>query len=802
MKSYLHRSLFLFIFFFVGFNLYSQNKGSVRGILTDAANGEALPFANVALKGTSIGTVTNEDGEYALLNINPGKYTLIFSYLSYKTKEQEINLSAGDNLKIDGVMQMESILGEEVVVTGMLRGQSAAINQQLKSNTIVNVVSKEKIQELPDQNAAESISRLSGVSIVRDGGEGSKVTLRGMAPRFNSITIDGAKVPSTDDQDRSVDLSMFSTDAIAGIEYYKANLPDMDGDAIGGQINFISRTASPGFHGNARLQTGYNQVGNEYGQYKGSLSLENRFFNDRLGVILGVSTQKANRSSQGYSGDWNDEVTLDDFKVTKLNITDDLEDRKRYNANATIDYKYNDGSILFSTNYGETDRNEMRRRRRYRVSDAYQEYDFRERRSSNSVFSSRLSGKQTFLKIVQFDWAASYSQTRNEKPFISTMRFREIGAFAGNDEASFNDIIQAAKNNLDKTYLKDVNFDNEDVKDDNYSMEGNLKLPFNLNKNLTGYLKTGAKFSGKSRSSDVNRIWTGNFVAKDIIEDGTEDPAWEINALDEGILMSNFLGDYEANSFSRFFDQELYLGPGSGAINGPQISRDKVEAFRVNYADYYIPYPLSNLSDYTAGENLYAAYIMGEFNFYDRITLIGGVRHELTKNNYKSIFGSPRLDEDGNVINQTGLVDTTGNRTYSELLPMVHLKIDLTKWANIRLAVTKSLSRPNFFSLVPWERINEGDNSAERGEPNLKQMTSWNYDAILSLYGKFGLFTFGGFYKSVDNIDYTLTSRIFDPDSPIYGLNLTRPVNAEESSTIKGFRDRFAVKFQVSSLSF
>ena len=123
-------------------------------------------------------------------------------------------IKAGEVIQVDGSMQVESIMGEEVVVTAMMRGQTAAISQQVNSNTIVNVVSKEKIMELPDQNAAETVARLPGVSLVRDGGEGTKVTLRGMAPRFNSITIDGAKVPSTSDQDRSVDLSMFSTDAL------------------------------------------------------------------------------------------------------------------------------------------------------------------------------------------------------------------------------------------------------------------------------------------------------------------------------------------------------------------------------------------------------------------------------------------------------------------------------------------------------------------------------------------------------------------------------------------------------------
>jgi hypothetical protein len=234
---------------------FGQGRGSVKGHLEDAQSGEPLMFANVALKGTTIGTVTDEEGNYELPALKPGTYTLIFSYLSYQDVEQQITITAGKELEINGSLQMASIMGEEVVVTAMARGQVAAMNQQVNSNTIVNVVSKEKILELPDQNAAETVARLPGVSLVRDGGEGTKVTLRGLAPRFNSITIDGEKVPSTSDQDRSVDLSMFSTDALAGIEFYKALLPDMDGDAIGGQINFTSRTASGGFHGTVRAQT-------------------------------------------------------------------------------------------------------------------------------------------------------------------------------------------------------------------------------------------------------------------------------------------------------------------------------------------------------------------------------------------------------------------------------------------------------------------------------------------------------------------------------------------------------------------
>ncbi len=777
---------------FLNQNIYAQNRGMIRGVLTDAATGEPLAFANVALVGTSTGTVTNDEGYYELLNIRPGTYTLVFSYLSYKTIEQQVTVEAGQMLEMNDALEVESIMGEEVVITAMARGQRAAINQQVNSNTIVNVVSKEKIMELPDQNAAESVARLPGVSLVRDGGEGTKVTLRGMAPRFNTITIDGEKIPSTSDQDRSVDLSMFSTDALSGIEFYKALLPDMDGDAIGGRINFTSRTASGGFHGVVRAQTGYNHLSRNFGQYKGSVSLENRFFNEKLGVIIGGSLQKADRSSEGYTGSYNTSLGQDAegnpiFAVSNLNVVDDLETRFRYNANATVDLKLKNGQIVFSSNFGQTTRDELRRRRRYRVDAAYQEHELRERKGENIVLSNRLSGNHVLFNRLEADWSGSYSYSSSRRPFVSTMAFRELGAFTDGPERNYQDIISAAKNNLDATWLKWAFFDNYDVSDNNFTLQGNLRLPFNIGNQVKGYVKTGAKFSNKERTNDITRNWTSHFVSQKIADDGNLDPDWNVNFSESWILMNNFIGDYYADDFARFFDERYYLGPGFGEVNGPHLDQDKVNAFRKDYADYYVVEPTVDLSDYEAGENITAGYGMASLTLFDRLTLIGGARYERTQNNYRSIFGTPQVDEDGQVINISGLVDTVGNRILDQWLPMAHLKFDFSSWGNLRLAATKSLNRPNFFSLVPWEYINRGEGLAERGEPNLQHMSAWNYDAILSLYGRFGLFTLGGFYKEVENIDYTLTSRIFDRDNPLFGLTLTRPLNAERTSTIRGF---------------
>src|SRR4030043_302766 len=87
-----------------------------------------------------------------------------------------------------------------------------------------------------------------GIAIRRNAGEGQKILIRGLAPKYSSININGQRIPSTDATDRSVDLSMISSDILAGIEVYKELNPDQDGDGAGGQVNFILRSAEGGFH--------------------------------------------------------------------------------------------------------------------------------------------------------------------------------------------------------------------------------------------------------------------------------------------------------------------------------------------------------------------------------------------------------------------------------------------------------------------------------------------------------------------------------------------------------------------------
>jgi len=286
--------------------------GTVEGKVTDATTGEPLFGANIFLEGTSIGAATNIEGKYFISNVPAGSYQLKASYIGYEPQTEKIEVKEGQHLELNIKLTIVTVSTSEVVVTAQASGQNAAINQQLASSNIVNVVSSARIQELPDANAAESIGRLPGVSLIRSGGQATHVVIRGISPQYNQITIAGVPIPanesgrqiSSDDPlgtrvggGRGVDMRMISSSSLAGIEVYKTNTPDMDADVLGGTVNLGIRKASKGISESPlgvsylpgisfSAQGGFTNLTNEYNNYKFDLNLERRFLDEHFGVLV------------------------------------------------------------------------------------------------------------------------------------------------------------------------------------------------------------------------------------------------------------------------------------------------------------------------------------------------------------------------------------------------------------------------------------------------------------------------------------------------------------------------------------
>lgn len=786
------RFYIFFLFNIIFISSLNAQSSSIIGKVTDASDNSPLWGTNIIVMGTSLGTTTDAEGRYRLTGIKPGHAIIIFRYIGYRTDSVKVEILSGKTIKIDVKLESEIVEGKEIVVTAQLQGQQAAINQQLTSNTIVNVVSSDKLRELPDQNIAESLARLPSISLQREGGEGQKVVVRGLAPKFNSITVNGEKVPSTDPEDRSIDLSMISPDALAGVEVYKSLTPDMDADAVGGTVNLVLKRASSGFQGEAVIQPGYNNHEKDYGVYKGIARVSQRFFDDKLGIIASGNIQRANRSSDYLDADYefmrektgSEERAV--YQINNLNLADRKEIRDRIGGSVVIDYDWRNHSFMFSSFAAKTDRNELRRRKRYQVGSSYIGYELRDEKNSTLLWTNNLSGSHKF-DFMEADWRTSYSISENNTPFSNTYTFREEGAYKSDliDDKGPTFIPSGAKNTLSETYFKEIDLDSSLVKDADFTFQIDAKIPFNFSNNISGFIKLGSKYRAKNRNRDNTRFWTSHFGIDELGKMIYADPSVFYRSFEldrqRRVLINNFIDpSWHAENFQ---NGQYDFGPGLDLRSLNDFKNYFRNFTLADKSSFFVLDPIVVLDSYEAKEKVAADYVMSQFNIGSNLMMLLGVRYEKTMTSYFGRLGRLTAAKEQDI---SRLKDSTGTRSYEEILPMFQTMYKFGTWMNVRAAVTRTLSRPNYFELVPWERIKITEKTIERGRADLKHTKVWNYDLFFSFYNNWGLLTAGVFYKELYDVDFLRVSRITEKGL-LFGYTLTQPENAAGLSFVKGF---------------
>jgi len=282
-------------------SVLAQGAGSVSGTVTDAVSGAPLVGADIALDGTSLLAATDRAGSFRLAAVPAGQYSLLVTYLGHKTERADVTVTSGQTLVVE-VKLAPANFSESVSVTAepIAEGQARALNQQRTAPNIVNVVSADQIGAFPDPNAAEAASRIPGISITRDQGEGRYVLIRGTEPRLNSMLIDGERIPAPEGDVRQIQLDAVPADQLQSIEVTKALTPDMDADAIGGAVNLVTKQAV----GRPTLlfsaSGGYNALQESGDQRLFTATAGRRFEAGRFGLLAGFSSSALHRGSDGF----------------------------------------------------------------------------------------------------------------------------------------------------------------------------------------------------------------------------------------------------------------------------------------------------------------------------------------------------------------------------------------------------------------------------------------------------------------------------------------------------------------------
>ena len=767
--------LFIITLFFTINNSLEAQDYSISGYVKDQNNGNALVGANVFIEGTSIGAAADKDGFYEITNVKAGIYSLKAAYIGYKAFSDSLTLEGEDyNQTLDFSLNYTTIEGNEVVVTAQAKGQMDAINRQLNSKSLVNIISSDRIQELPDANAAETVARVPGVSIRREGGEGNKVVVRGLSPKYNNITVNGVKLASTDNDDRSTDISMISQYMLEGIEVTKAGTPDQDADVLGGTVNFQLKKAPSGLHGNIIMQGMHNGLKNTYDDDKLVVDLSRRFWNDRIGVLAQIDNENRNRSSNEISTGYKvNAATIDTttpLVLESLNLNDWIRLNDRENRLQVFDINIPNGNISYSNLNSYIDKDITRYSISYALPLNSRQMNTALGVNSIKVLTESWKYEQTFRSNFHIDAFYSYSQSKSKEEFYD-FNFNELFAYdTSTYDQSIEVVQQIAKNNLSNMYLGTYDYNLNASNEKEKSQGFNLKYDFRLNNFISGSLKFGRKNRIKNRTFDRHNeyLMTSEGYGKDEL----------IAFLDIGHLDSDprkvpFLGliDLDYNNES-FFDGRYFFG----AVADLDIVMEVYKFYSNNWdraavqarygsegitADTEVVHHLhqtnSIIYDYSGEEKYNASYFMTDINFGSKFNMIAGGRIEKNETTY---FSNSSLDHALPHWVYVG-ESKSQDRENSYFLPALFLNYKPEPWISIRYAQTNTLTRPDYTSIIPLTRANGQSRTLDWRNKFLEPGLSRNIDLSVSFNeDKLGLVTMSYFKKDIKNLIYESGSRI------------------------------------------
>ena len=801
--------------------------GGISGKITDAGSGDFLPGANVVLDGTNYGASSDRFGEFTISNVPDGSYTLTVTYVGYADYSDSVTVGS-DVVSKDIALSVDYVAMEAVNVTGLAQGQAKALSQQRSAGNIKNVVSRDQMEKFPDQNVADVLQRLPGIALESDHGEGRYVQIRGAEASLNTTTINGVKVPSPEDV-RKISLDIIPSYSLGSVEVTKAITPDMDGDAIGGHVNLITKNAFDydGQFMEAKVAGGHRPLYGKSGSM-GAFTYGNQFMDGKLGLIVSSSYEFNDMKTDNIELEWNDEYEfvsdVIDSEEDETYVVDEADgtiindmqlknyalSRERIGITTGLDYKLAENSKLYLNLITNTyTYKENRNRLRYRFDKSVDEEtpgsgytnvtsnsgtanlaritrELKSRSSISKINSFSLGGNHA-LGNMKADWAftQSYAEELRDPSLNAEFEAKDINMnyeFSDNnhpqitsftdDEGSAFDQHDLSAYELDAielegNYIPNAKSPNGNlVSGDDQVIAFNLAMPLSLG-GANGEIKAGAKLSSKKKKSDVS---------------GAE--VWEWDG-DDDLIMQGFDMDIEGDE---------YMDGNYVHTHGMDVDklRDHMSA---NLGSYNIlpMYEDAILETWDATEDITAFYGMANMRM-GKINFIGGARVEQTSTEYNSWAGAVEDAEDAELSLDESLSQfftaQKVSKEYTDVLPMFHVRYAVNNRTMVRAAYTETIARADFASLVPFIAT-DGDD-AEAGNPELESAHSQNIDLMLEYYPSgLGIFSFGYFSKAIDNYIYTavLQDATIRDGAKVYD-EVVMPVNGE-NATLSGWEMNF-----------
>ena len=745
----------------------AQPMGVLKGLVVDSETGEPLPGAVVMVEASSFGTMVGVDGRYTLM-APVGVHTIRSELIGYSTLTvTEVEIPQGKPGELNLTLTQEVIaLDMQIVVTAeaVQSAEAGLLKIQQKSDKVTDGISAELISKTSSSDAGDALKRVTGVTMV-----GKHTYVRGLGGRYSNTLLNGAKVPSPEPNRVVVPMDMFPANLLDHVQIAKTFTPDLPGDFAGGSVQIVAKefpenltlsfSTSAGYNSQSTFQDIRTYTGGNtdfIGVDDGTRALpdiiqENAgdqrviskggnagpddpgFYRDELEqfgeAFKNIWSPKETNAplNHGYSFSLGNEVTLGGERkfgyVVALNYSNNhsfTEEKRRVftvgsndQLNTKVDYdvesSVNDilwggvlnGSLRLSafhnialkSMYNRSAEDEARIFTG--LNDDRQKYwrDYRLRYIERGLLSNQFQGKHYLYNFLDSDleWKLTYANVKRNEPDN-----REVIYERSDEDSAWELFVNNSQSGSRHFY---------DLDEDEFSASIDWSIPFRAPVGLASKIKVGGLYSQKDRTFEVRRLRFLKLLPADIPWPPPADFFIDVTAPPEELFTpENISSDIDVDRF--------------------EITES------TNYED-----------GYTADHEITAAYATLDMYITEIIRFVGGARYERAKQNLE-------LSNPLGLPYNPGIGDTTASLDNEDILPCANLVYALTDKSNIRLGYGRTLARPDFRELAPYEFINYVGGYAEKGNPKLKRTLIDNFDLRVERFPRPGeLLAFSVFYK-------------------------------------------------------
>ncbi len=727
--------------------------GSVGGRVINDGTGNVLPAAVVRIPAIGRETVTGRDGAFLLTNVPAGSYDVVVNYGGLDSQTLQVQVSAGSSVRQDVRLGSRGMDIQEVLVLARAEGYASTINMQRNADSLRTVVSADALGQIREGNIGDALVRLPGLSVETRAGVQRTATIRGLAPQYNTVTVDGLRMTNVDGN-RDIALDSFPSNMLARVDVIKAPTPDMSADAIGGTVNLVTRSA---FDSTERIFDA--EAGTTYNDNRGSWNRQagvtfGDTFGDReeFGLLGSIVYFQDNR---GYDVvDTAYTVTGDQYFLNRALYYDRHEKKDKIGAGLVFDYRPTDDTSMWVRGLYHYDYRDLWRRGT----------DYR----PNPSTAFNVTPGSASSTNGRIDSIAFYREPKNVFQMYTTGFQHRDGDWLFDGQAAYS----RAKKTYPETVQILNSFNNVDMTYD----RSNRDFPaFTIDNNVDITNPAGMAFR-QYTTSQVPRLEEElSFDSSAQREFHTTDVFWtvkgglratlkEASQAQPDTIRYSGLSGVSAQELLEFYSNSDFMSASGGraqllgffpdwrkytALHDSQSGALTQNAAAQLFTDETI----AN-ADFDIEENIYGGYMMATAEL-DRLTILGGLRLEST---HVSSRANEVVVSGGQV---TSVNPVSDSNSYNNLLPSIHLRYTpLNDQLVLRGSVAKAISRPPPGDLIPSRQENAQLNQRVIGNPALKPAESINYDVSAEYFlPPLGLLSASLFYKDIDNFVFS-TSRI------------------------------------------